>query len=435
MSLASNSLGFTAATFPKMQEAPLSGERNCKLKPLSNLRCLSLSLIAVAFILVMTAQLSSAQRGPIPQPAPTPTPSDEDERVFTEEVRIPVFAYDEQGRFDPSLEIDDVLVVEDDIPQQVQSVRRIPASILLLLGTGGELNPAIRTNTTRNIALGLIANLREGDSIAALQFSNRTEVVQEWTTEKAQTVKALRNKVSSGRGSRLSQALIKAAQYLQTQPVGNRHLVLVTDGVETPGRMTYKEAMETLGIETPEMRAQAAEAIKQLLATQATVHVISYTTIGKPVSKEEQEHAQREVADIARSRTDIATVGIDPTLPPGMSRGGINNSSGSASVRFDPQMKRLRKAYERAMQRGEDRLKSLADETGGRIWLPISDEQMLAQGVEVAREMDAQYVVTYRPKRPLAQAPATEYRRIRVSPRRIGLQLRARRGYVVGAMR
>ena len=87
------------------------------------------------------------------------------------------------------------------------------------------------------------------------------------------------------------------------------------------------------------------------------------------------------------------------------------------------------------MMRGESRLKSLTEETGGRILMPDSIEGMIAEGTGVAREIDSQYVVTYKPKRPLRNAPLTEYRKIHVGARRIGLSLRARRGYVVGSMR
>ena len=87
------------------------------------------------------------------------------------------------------------------------------------------------------------------------------------------------------------------------------------------------------------------------------------------------------------------------------------------------------------MKRGEQRLKSLADETGGRILTPDTTDEMIAEGAGVAREIDSQYVVTYRPKRPLRNASATEYRKIYVGARRVGLNLRARRGYVVGSMR
>ena len=87
------------------------------------------------------------------------------------------------------------------------------------------------------------------------------------------------------------------------------------------------------------------------------------------------------------------------------------------------------------MKRGEARLKSLADETGGRILTPDTTDEMIAEGAGIAHEIDSQYVVTYRPKRPLRGAPASEYRKIYVGARRVGLNLRARRGYVVGPMR
>jgi hypothetical protein len=47
----------------------------------------------------------------------------------------------------------------------------------------------------------------------------------------------------------------------------------------------------------------------------------------------------------------------------------------------------------------------------------------------VAREIGAEYIVTYRPKRPLSAAKPGEYRRVEVAARRVGLYLRTRRGY------
>lgn len=395
---------------------------------------------AFALFLACAAPSVFAQQTPAP-PRLAPTPQDADAqdeiRVVTEEVRIPIFATDEQGRFDPSLEIQDILVLEDDVPQEIQSVRRIPASILVLVGTGGELNPAVRTSVSRAVAHNLVANLREGDQIAALQFSSRTELVHGWTDNKESLHRALRTKLLAGRGARLSQAIIEAALFFESRPVGNSHLVLITDGVEQPARMDYKEAMRVLGAgqgETPEARAQTAEAVKQLNATQATVHILSYTTIGQRVSKEQAKKAQ-EVAGMAQSRTDMATAGIDPTRGYGMRGSGINPPQVNGGLRFDPQMRRLRQAYDKAMKRSEQRLTLLAEETGGRMWLPATPDEMFANASEVAREIGSQYVVTYKPKRSLADAPATEYRRIVVAPRRIGLRLRARRGYVVAAVR
>ena len=56
---------------------------------------------------------------------------------------------------------------------------------------------------------------------------------------------------------------------------------------------------------------------------------------------------------------------------------------------------------------------------------------MIAQAGDAARDIGAEYVITYRPKVPLADSKAGEYRRIELAARRVGLNLRTRRGYVV----
>ncbi len=357
-----------------------------------------------------------AQSGVRPRPNQTPKAQDEDvEKVFAEEVRVAVFAYDEKGNFDPRLEVDDVLVVEDGVPQQVSSVRRVPASVLLLLGTGWDMNPALRANTTRAVALGVLGSLRDGDAVAAMQFNGRTQVLQEWTTDRTLAARSLHSKLVSGSGSNLSQAVKRAVEILQTQPVGNRHLVLVADGIDTASSNEYSDAA------------------RRLVAAQATLHVISYTEVSRAEFKEAAR--PKEAPGIAQSRADMATVGIDPTRPPGMRGSGINPPNINSGMRIDPALSRRRKAAEREMRRGEARLETLAEETGGQLLQPSTPDAMVERAGDVARDIDAQYVVTYRPKRRLRDAPAGEYRRIYVGARRVGLTLRARRGYVVGPMR
>ena len=94
-------------------------------------------------------------------------------------------------------------------------------------------------------------------------------------------------------------------------------------------------------------------------------------------------------------------------------------------------MRRARKAYENEVKKSQQVLTNVAQETGGKMLLPLTSEQMIAQAGEVARAIGSEYVVTYRPKRPLAEAEPGEYRKLEVASRRVGLSLQARRGYVV----
>ncbi|HEX8118407.1 MAG TPA: VWA domain-containing protein [Pyrinomonadaceae bacterium] len=370
-----------------------------------------------ALLLLLLAAPLCAQSGVRPRPTPKPDDDEEAERVFTEEVRIPVFAFDEKGNFDVGLSVDDVLVVEDEVPQQVKSVRRTPASVVLLVGTGWDLDPIVRANTTREVALAVLRNLREGDSLAVVQFNGKVDTLQGWTGDKLEAVRAVRSKLTSGEGSNMSRGIRRAVELLSERPVGNRHLVMITDGIDTAGSRDYDEA------------------VRRLIASQATLHVISYGEVAREGMKQPWWKNPPEKPGATQSAADQATVGIDPTRPPGMRGPGINPHDVNTGVTFDPSLRRRRKEAEREMQRGETRLKNLTEETGGLLRRPASEEGMGLEAASVAREIDSQYVVTYSPKRPLRKAAPTEYRRIHVGARRQGLTLRARTGYVVGTMR
>jgi VWFA-related protein len=370
---------------------------------------LLLTACVLALFVSFNLRAQAGRQQPRPQPSPTPPAQEDQIKVFTEEVRLPIVAFDDFGHFDPTLEMDDLLVLEDGVPQQIRSIQRIPANILLLLDTGNEITLAKSLGTTRAIVMRLLSRLRTEQRVAVMQFNERVELLQDWTTDREQVTSVLKTKLHSGKRSRLSEGVQMAAAKLKDTPMGSRHVVIITDGVESAGgKVNY------------------ADAIKQLVSTQATVHIISYTTLVQ------QAIAERYKSGILKGGTGVQRDGTpggqDPTLPPGMTR---SPSFSIATIDTDRQMRRWYKKYADSAKQSEARLVALAGETGGQILLPTTMEAMLAHGEEVARDIGAQYVVTYRPKRPLSEARPGEYRRIEVAARRTGVTLRARRGYVV----
>ena len=368
-------------------------------------------LLVIAAVFALAATQISSQEPAKPQAWPSPSPSPEESvKVFTEEVRLPVVAFDAYGHYDPTLELDDVLVLEDGVAQQIRSVRHIPANVLFVLDTGGEVSGmggmSKKTSLTRDVASQLVNKLENGASIAVMQSGNSAEMLQPWTTDKSVVLRTLKNKLVSTKRARISEAIANASVQLKDRPEGSRHVVMITDGVDSPGS-----------------KVDRAEAMKQLLAARATVHVISYTEF---VRQKSDTNPSRISAGPRPANADPIRA-TDPTQPPGTNR----SPSYGIRVGFDPAMKRLRKAYEAEVKKSQQVLKDVADETGGRMMLPINSQEMLAQANEVARAIGAEYVVTYRPKRPLAEAKPGEYRHIQVASRRVGLSLQARRGYVV----
>ena len=370
-------------------------------------------LLLMALLFVTGFNRISAQQPAKPLPSPPPPPTEqqpEKVRVFTEEVRLPVVALDAYGHYDPTLELDDILVLEDGVIQQLRSVRHVPANVLFVLDTGGELSGlggmSKSTSLTRQVASQLVSRLQEGVSIAVMQSGNSTEMVQPWTTDKATVLKTLKTKLISSKRSRISEAIAKASAQLSERPEGSRHVVMITDGVDSPGSKINRE-----------------QAISKLIAARATVHIISYTEFVR--QKNEKNDAPVVVGQRPASSDPITAT--DPTLPPGTTRAPVIG----VSIRFDPAMRRQRKAYEAEVKKSQQALNNVAEETGGKMMLPLNSDEMLAEANEVARAIGAEYVVTYRPKRPLAEAKPGEYRRIEVASRRVGLSLQSRHGYVV----
>ena len=377
-----------------------------------------LPILTFAVVLSLAGHAAAQEPKPSPSPKSTPTRADDQEpiRIFTEEVRLPVLAVDQYGHFDPTLEPDDILVLEDGVPQQVKNVRHVPASVLILLDMGGEMPLAKSTRSTREIALRLLEKLKAGDSLSVIQFSERPEVLQDWTADKASVMRVLKTKLSGGRRARLSEGITAAVAQLKTVPVGTRHLVIVSDGVETAGgKIKYDDA------------------VKELVATQATVHVISYSALVRAAVEQRYGRSILKGGSGVPRDPNPASNPVangDPTKPPGT----VSNGSFSLlTLDLDRKMRRWFTDYAKATVASEQRLSALVAESGGRLSVPQSLEDMLKQSDEVAREIGAQYIVTYRPARALSESKPGEYRRIEIASRRVGLHLSARRSYVTTA--
>jgi VWFA-related protein len=347
----------------------------------------------------------------------TPTPELQDEanqdvlKVSVEEVRIPVAAYDAGERFDPTLSVDDLLVREDGEAQRVTGVLRVPACVLLLADTGGEANPLKTARLTGGVAAGLVSALRQGDSVALMQVSNRAELLQGWTSDLPGVARTVRARLLSGKRSALTEGMTHAAEYLRKAPPANRHLVIISDGLDSgAGPSTFEEVL------------------KRLAASGVTVHVISYTTLAL---KAERPSATRPREKNSMPEEGIMSLPKEDATPgdqvPGMR--GIMEAKGGGVVDLDRLFKRGGK-LKKELARREAEFGELTEETGGALWLPSTAGEMHRQAAEAAREIDSRYVVTYKPRRPLADAKPGEYRKLDVLARRQGLVVRSRRGYV-----
>jgi VWFA-related protein len=328
-----------------------------------------------------------AQQSTPPGAQPTPMPAREEQeplKVFTQEIRLPVAAYDEFEHFDPTLEARDLVVLEDNVPQEVRSITCAPANVLVVFDMGSTVSAGTRNDATaRDATMRLIATLRRGDRVAIIQNSRRVELLADWTDDLGLAAHQLKTKFFTAERSRLSDCLALAAMKLKDQPVGNTHVVIFTDGLEVQS----KEEINAGAIKR--------DALQALIATQASVHLFSFAAL---------------VGDFVRMRNHPVST-------------SSSGSSVKVTIDTDAAMRRWFRAYARATLEREQQLTALAHEAGGRLFQPRTPDEIIKLTEKIGRDILAQYIITYRPRRPFTPDTKGERRQIEVHPRRAGLEL------------
>lgn len=340
-------------------------------------------------------------------PKSTPPKDDEPEKIFTEEIKLNVSAVDREGKFVRDVKKEDLVINEDNILHQADSLRRIPANVLIVLDTGGEMRMAKSIDQTRKTAQNLIAALQAGDSVAIIEYHDKANILAEWTTDRALLNQILESKLNFGKRSVFLDAIKLATDFLQKSKVDNQHLVLITDGTDSINKKSERD-----------------KAMNELLASSISVHVISYTGL-------EREKIEPKTKGTTKSPPPKAMPDEIKATLPGPIQEMMNAPRIGPSIITDKPFLRKMRERDQALVESEKYLSDLANDTSGEFILPQTKEEMIAKTALVAQVIDSNYVMTYTPKRALSEAKAGEVRNIEVTSKRTGLQVLARRKLAV----
>jgi hypothetical protein len=213
--------------------------------------------------------------------------------------------------------------------------------------------------------------------------------------------------------------LSEVQNYFPLERSENRHLVLITAGIDSFNDEATKQA-----------------AVAKLLATDINVHVISYTQVQKgPVARQKEifNEGQWKPRRLPEENADTLP---DPKRPGRDSEREITQREIAKMPRLGGvslDLERLTNARRRSkeLDSAEAFLDSLSNDTNGLFLLPETAGEMDDKAAALAQVIDSQWVVGYTPKRLLAEAPSGEVRNIEVTSKRSGIQIQARRKLVV----
>lgn len=360
-------------------------------------------LFTFAFSLLPFAALAQSGRKPQPKPGEQQQPKPGEAptlRIETREVVLPLMAYDADGKFVDDLQPKDVIVVEEGEGRQVTRVKREPANIVLVMDCSNEVgtfknaaterygkgerpiwekgpNYQVITNpTTRQFASMFVSLLSPEDKIAIIQYYDRVQLIQDWTSDRQQALNSLESKYRVGIKASYHDALKLAADKLQSQSNGRRIVVLITDGIDSGSKTGKTKAMMALE------------------KSRASVFVVGW-------------------AEALRAEIEIA-IGWKANHEPG----GMN-----AAKRIEELRRHLS-----IMEGATAELRVLAESSGGEFLLPATHNDLILSHKQISREIGAQYSLSFITER----TPTLEDKRsIKVIAARRGLTVRSRSSYYI----
>ncbi len=336
---------------------------------------------------------------------PQQNPQDKaDLRIETREVRLPVRAYNNVGKPVTDLTPKDVVIIEDGAARQTTSIKLEPANILLVLDVSNEIGtfkngesdrnniyvdekgyekpesgdmlprkttPILAQPAPREFAYNVVNNLAETDRIAIIQYSDKVQLIQDWTLDHKQAHVALDSKFRTGIQSTFHDALALAAKKLNECQTGRRVMILLSDGFDSASKATRSKALEAL------------------LKTETSIFVVSWT-------------------ELLRSEVTKA-----------MQWNGAHERQDSRTFKRQEELA----TFLHKLDGKEVELKGLAEVTGGEFYLPTRFKFFLRQPTDILKDIGAQYTLTYLTEREFVD---TSFRSIQVLAARSGMTVKAR---------
>jgi Ca-activated chloride channel family protein len=201
----------------------------------------------VALVLAAAALSVQAQK-PTPAPSPTP-PTEGSERINIRRVRLPITVVDKKGSFVPGLTQNDFVILEDKIPQKIETFsddisQTTPLYVGVLIDTSAST--AGKLKFQQESAMNFIQTVVKPrkDRVLYGTFDDEVKLRQDFTDKLDLLDRAVYATKQTGIHTSLYDAVWQFCDEKMRSAPGRRVLVLVTDGGDTYSRATMRDAID-----------------------------------------------------------------------------------------------------------------------------------------------------------------------------------------------
>lgn len=189
------------------------------------------------------SKFGKAKEGELPSDVPT---------FSTDAITVTVdtAVVDNKGHFIPNVPKNYFRVLEDGVPQQVTgfSTGEAPMTIAMVVEFSNRFQQYYSYGwfQTLNAAYGFVQTLKPEDYLAIIAYDLRTEILSDFTTDRAQTADAMnRLRIAGFSEANMYDAVVDTAQRMQDIE-GRKAIVLISSGIDTFSRLTYDKARRAL---------------------------------------------------------------------------------------------------------------------------------------------------------------------------------------------
>ncbi len=210
-----------------------------------------LACISTAALGLLLASAGSAQN-PRPQnpPAPTPTPDQTQPEVINiRRVRLPITVTDKKGQFVSGLTQNDFMVMEDKVPQKIDSFsneenNNLPLYVAVLMDTSPST--AAKLKFEQESAMNFIQTIvrPRRDRVLFATFDHEITLRQDFTDRLELLDRAVYAVKKTGEQTALWDAIWQFCDQKMRSVPGRRVLVVITDGVDTYSRADINDAID-----------------------------------------------------------------------------------------------------------------------------------------------------------------------------------------------
>jgi Ca-activated chloride channel family protein len=308
-------------------------------------------------------------------------------------VSVTATVTNDNGRFVSGLRRQDFTVYDAGVVQDVShfSSDRVPVSLGILLDVSGSMSVE-KLSTARTAIERLIFNLLEpDDELFFMQFATRAEIVERWTTDRERIRRAMR-RMNASDGTALYDAVAAAIPTAEEGRHRKKALLVISDGNDTSSSMNVPRLRQLI---------LESEVLVYALGVDSTARTETRVPIVLP-------QIQFPTPFPRPGGRPPAPHFPPPIVTPPIVGGGTTTLPSSPGERVNAAV-----------------LRQITDDTGGRTEIVRGFKGLDDATARIADELSKQYFLGYTSSVPRDG----RWHSIRVTVRKGGVNVRARRGY------